>query len=140
MTITETLQDYVICEAEKLGLPVFFAGEPFIAPAGPYWRCSIGSLTEKAAGVGKFAPLRVDGKLELAIEMLAGAGSETLSCAAEHAAGIFSYGLGLDCKGSQGSGEIVFSAPTTGEPETDAGRARIKLSIGFYAILFPEEK
>lgn len=140
MTIAETLHEYVAYQAEKLGLPVFFAGEALIAPASPYMRCSPGSCSAKAAGIGKFAPIRVDGKLELTLEILAGAGVEKLTCAAERVAEMFPYGLGLDYSGPQGNGEIVFSAPTTSEPETDAGRVRIILTIGFYAILFPEEK
>lgn len=140
MTIAETLQEFVADHAKTLGLPVTFKGEPFIAPPGPYIRCAIGSYSEKAAGIGKYAPLRVDGKLELELETLAGDGSENLSCLAERVAGIFPYGLGLDYEGPQGSGEIIFAAPSTNTPDADAGRVRITVGIGFYAILFPQKE
>lgn len=140
MTITEALQDHVFQIAEKLQLPCSFPGEAFITPAGPYLRCSIGSMTNKAAGLGKHGPARIDGSLNLTLETLAGKGLDEASCLAARVSDCFPYGAGLDYAGPEGEGEIIFSAPKIAQPETDSGRVKIHISIGFYAILFPKEK
>lgn len=138
MTIGECIRDYVFSLGEKLGLPVAFEGEAFIAPAGPYLRCAIGRLTARAAAIGRGAPTRVDGSLALTLEALAGGGMDELSCLAARVAACFPYGFGLDCRSPQGEGEIIFAAPKTGQPQNDGGRLKLEISLGFYAILFRE--
>lgn len=140
MTIGECLRGHVFSLAEGMNLPVAFAGEPFVAPGGPWLACSVGNIREKAAGIGKNAPLRIDGSLEIAVMALAGGDIEQAGCLAARVAAAFPHGFGLECQTPLGSGEIVFAAPVTCEAATDGGRIRIEVRIGFYAILFREDQ
>lgn len=131
MTIEETLQDYVFRSCQKLDLPVFFRDEAGIAPKGPWSLMTVEDLAARAAGLGRFAPMRFDGAVKLAITSRSG----DSGCVAARLAGFFPYGLSLSCKGPQGSGEIILAAPKTGQ----ADNGKTVISIGFYAILFRED-
>lgn len=139
MSIAGCLREHVARLAGKMDLPVAFEGCAFIAPGGPWLACAVRDERERAAGLGRDAPLRVDGRLEIAVMALAGRGAGETGSIAARLAGAFPYGFGLDCHTPWGSGEIVFAAPKTGAAYADGGRVKVVVSIGFYAILFREE-
>lgn len=136
-SLAATLRRAAESAAQNLGCPVFFEGGPYVPPACVHLRFGLELASAKSAGCGTHAPSRIDGRMKFTAVSLAPdmAGARGLAARLQ---GQFPRGLGLDCDGPLGSGEIVIGAPSTVAPASGQGRCRVEVAIPFYAIIFPQ--
>jgi len=133
LSLHEALKAEARNVAAFLVLPLAWEGDVFILPAGPYLKGRIVYEEERAAACGTYAPIRIDGNLELTVAMPAGtAEAESRAIAlARQVSACFPRGRGLDCEG----GEAVFVQPAVLTIRTDSARILVTARMAFYAIL-----
>ena len=141
-SLSEVLRRALREAAGALDVPLSLPGEPFFLPPGPFARATVALEETRAAALGRLAPSRTDGALELETAVPAASGAAAAEDVARRFARFFPRGKSLpvrDAGGLGARGHIVFGEPVAGAARCDGARLLATVRLPFYALLFPME-
>lgn len=124
------LEDAVCGVAVAMGLQLGMEGETFTPPMETHLRGKVMIERSAAAALGKDAPTRHDGRLEITIATKAGLGTSPAMAVAQSVLQRLARGMELPFSG----GEVILCTGMAAPHGQQTDRARALVTIPFYAF------